>query len=155
MYNEEQIKKAQAKIISGIANGKSLLRICKKNKSYKDFPKRDKIYEWLNPNHKNFDAVFSDNYARARQYGADYHFEQVDEIIRMVKNKKIDPQQGRVMIDGKKWIAGRMKPNKYGTTKVDLTTGGKELSQQVVQFHLPYNNRDAYKPLSDETDTDK
>jgi hypothetical protein len=59
MYNDEQIKKAQAIIISGIANGKSLTTILNENK---EIPRRDKILEMLNPNHINFDIVFSKKY---------------------------------------------------------------------------------------------
>lgn len=137
-YTEEEIQDFKDKIIDELWKGHSLRKVLRKNK---ELPSRRYIYEWLNPNNDKFDAAFSNQYAHVREDVADDYFEQILEIGRKVKNKEIEPANGRVAIDALKWAASRMKPKKYGD-KLDLTTGGKELTQQVTIYELPNNGRD-------------
>lgn len=144
MYSDNEIKTIKTKIINDLAKGKSLLQIIRKGRKPKakiKIPVRQTIYNWLNPNHEDFDAIFLDNYTQAREDSADLDAEKIEQIVEDVRNDKLRPDQARVMGDLLKWTAGRKKPKKYGD-KLDVTTGGKELTQQVAVFQMPDNNRD-------------
>lgn len=139
IYTEAEIKKFKATIIEKLSKGKSLLQILKA----KSMPSRRYVYEWLNPNHERFDSVFSNNYAQAREDSADLDVEKMEQIVEDVRNDKLRPDQARAMADILKWTAGRKKPKKYGH-KIDHTTGGKEIHNQVVVFEIPDNGRDEF-----------
>lgn len=146
-YTDEEIQQFKDKIIDELANGTSLRKILRDDDT---LPSRRFVYQWLDPNNEKwFDATFSNQYARAREESADIDIDKMEILADRLIDGDIDAQQARAAADILKWTAGRKKPKKYGTTKVDLTTGGKELTQQVVQFHLPDNNRDTYTPPTD------
>jgi len=138
MYTPEEIETIQSHIIEHLASGRSLKKILDDDD---DMPVRSTIYLWLNPNKDEFDANFSNNYAQAREDSADVDADKIERVVDLIEDKTVDPAQGRAMMDGLKWIAARKKPKKYGD-RLDLTTGGKELTQQVTIYELPNNNRD-------------
>ncbi len=146
-YSHDEIEVFKEKIINELAKGKSLLKILRNNKK---LPSRRYIYEWLNPNNERYDAEFSNNYIQAREDSADVDAEEIEQIVKDVRNDKLRPDQARVMGDLLKWTAGRKKPKKYGD-KLDLTTAGKELTQQVTVFQLPSNGRDDKKQGGDDS----
>lgn len=84
-----------------VAEGKSLRKIAAR----KDMPSKYTILKWLNDFPK-----FASRYARAREECAD-HF--ADEIVE-IADKATDPQKARVQIDARKWVAAKLKPQKYG-----------------------------------------
>ena len=90
------------KICQYIAEGMSLNAVCK----LAGMPHRQTVYEWLMQNRDGF----GDKYARAREAQAD-HF--VDEIIEIIDTEP-DPARARVRMDGRKWVAGKQAPRKYG-----------------------------------------
>ena len=137
-YSPDEIEVFKEKIINELAKGKSLLKILRNNKK---LPSRRYIYEWLNPNNERYDAEFRNNYIQAREDSADVDADKIEKIVEDVRNEKLRPDQARVMGDLLKWTAGKKKPKKYGD-KLDLTTAGKELTQQVTVFQLPTNGRD-------------
>lgn len=144
MYTPEQIQKAKTKIVKGLANGKSLSAIIRKGRKPNAktiIPGRTTIYTWLNPNHDDFDANFLNNYTQAREDSADVDADKLEQIAKDVQDGKLEPAQARAAADIIKWLAGRKKPKKYGD-KLDVTTAGKELAQQVTIFKLPSNGRD-------------
>lgn len=63
--------------------------------------------------HHNVDA---DQYARAREDCADVHFDEILDLIDKVGfgKGKINPQAAKVILEGKKWVLGKMKPKAYG-----------------------------------------
>jgi hypothetical protein len=69
---------------------------------------------------------------RARQLQAD-HF--VDEIIEII-DTETDPNRARVRMDGRKWVAAKQAPKKYGD-KIDHTHGGDP--DNPVITHINYN----------------
>ena len=92
------------------------------------------VYAWLRR-----DDSFAELYARAKEDRADAH---ADEIIDIADNStddvyvaydkngrpyaKIDGKcvnRSRLMIDSRKWVAAKLRPNYYGD-KLDLTSGG-------------------------------
>lgn len=161
MYSPEQIQAAKTKIINDISNGHSLKSILdygrKKPDDHNDdekgvfvpMPSRPIVYEWLNPNHPKYDVDFLNNYVQAREDSADIDVDKMEQIVADVLDGTIDPAQARAAADILKWTAGRKKPKKYGD-KLDLTTGGKQITQQVSVFRMPDNGRS--RPKTEESD---
>jgi len=89
-------------ICTQIAAGQSLNSICKQP----DMPSIVTVYKWLDDN-----SDFLKKYARAKDDAADTI---VSEIIDIADNSDLDPQDRRVKIDARKWVAGKLKPKKYG-----------------------------------------
>ena len=102
-------------------------------------PSRPIVYEWLNSINNNFDKEFLNNYARATQDRADVL---VEEIIAIADNQENDVyindagvevtnwnviNRARLRVDSRKWIAGKMKPKKYGD-KLDV-----DIKQKVIK----------------------
>jgi hypothetical protein len=57
---------------------------------------------------------FARQMAEARELRADGYRDRIEELIEQVASGKIDPQSGRVSIEGLRWLAGIEKPQKYG-----------------------------------------
>jgi hypothetical protein len=121
-------------ICDRIANGKSLVTICKQ----KGMPKYSTITGWLADK-----PEFSEKYARAREAQADYLAEQILELAdksrkgkktesKLVEIKDADGklttapeiktitgdmvERSRLQIDARKWYASKLAPKKYGDT---------------------------------------
>ena len=88
-----------------IGEGKSLTSICKA----RGMPSYRTVMRW-----RSDDDVFRQMYAGARQDGADTYADQICGLIERVEKGKLDPNAGRVCIDGLKWIASKLKPRAYG-----------------------------------------
>lgn len=156
---EQDIIQAQKNlIIQQLSLGKSLLSIEKANADYHErkannelteyeakdivkLPVRATIYTWLNNAHKDFDKEFLNNYKEARENSADLNLEEIEEIAEKVLLGEYDPAAARVAIWAKQWVAGKKNPKKY-KEGVDVTSGGKKITQQVTVFKLPDNGRD-------------
>ena len=69
-------------------------------------PNRDTVYQWMADQ-----PGFSDRYARAREEQADTL---ADDIVRIADDPKLDPNDKRVRVDARKWVAAKLKPKKYG-----------------------------------------
>ncbi len=121
-YSDKEIQEAKETIIEEISNGRSLNSILKGDKN---LPSRNRVYEWLNPNEDKYDKKFCDNYTRAREDSADLDAERVDEIAEATLAGVYDPAVARVVIDAKKWTAGKKKPKKYGDSSL-LKLGDNE-----------------------------
>lgn len=108
-------------ICEQLADGKSLRTICSTAK----MPNRSTVFRWLAEN-----EVFRDQYARTREEQADVL---ADEIIAIAdtpvigeklkkdgRGKVIERRTGdmversKLMIDARKWYAGKLQPKKYG-----------------------------------------
>lgn len=100
MHMTEYSKDLGDKICLAIYHGSSLVRVCKELTVTYQY-----VFKWLAENQE-----FADNYARAREAQADYH---ADEIIE-IADTEADSNKARVRIDARKWVAGKMKPKKYG-----------------------------------------
>jgi len=106
-------------ICERVAGGEGLVKICKSE----DMPHRSTVMRWLI---KNKD--FSDIYAQARDYQADYYFEEILEIADggdgdMLLDAEGNPtgkvnheniNRSRLRVDARKWIVARLAPKKYG-----------------------------------------
>jgi hypothetical protein len=105
-------------ICEQIAQGKSLQSICKS----KSMPSTTSVMKWLAK-----DENLVAQYARARELQAEYF---ADAVVQIADDKKLAPEHKRVMIDARKWVAGKQAPKKYGE-KLDANinhSGGVRLT---------------------------
>jgi hypothetical protein len=98
-------------ICDRIAGGESLKAICNDPK----MPGKTAVFKWLGV-HKDF----AEKYARARETQADAIF---DEVLDIADDSDLDPQDRRVKIDARKWMAGKLRPKIYGD-KLDVAHSG-------------------------------
>ena len=111
-------------------NGESLRAICKPD----DMPTRSTVFRWLaKADQKDADPdmiAFRDQYARAREEQADAIFDECLQIADDATNDYMESagedgavgyklngehiQRSRLRIDTRKWMAGKLRPKKYG-----------------------------------------
>lgn len=89
------------KICEEIAMGKALRWLCRQD----GWPAERTVNQWLEKNEQ-----FAQQYARARVMQQDGF---VDEMVMIADDQSIPPDRARVMIDTRKWVAGKMAPKKY------------------------------------------
>lgn len=121
-------------ICSELSAGKSLRTVCDSD----DMPHRSTVFRWIREHEE-----FRDQYARAKEEASDAFVEEILDIADNGTNdwnERYDKegnfvgwqvngehiQRSRVRIDTRKWIAGKLKPKKYGD-KLDLTSDGEKL----------------------------
>lgn len=116
-------------ICDALASGKSLRSIC----SEPGMPNITTVSRWLGDDHNK---SFRNQYARAREAQADAIF---DEILEIADDTSFDTKvtsdgsevcdhewvaRSRLRIDARKWMAGKLRPKKYGDKlEVDGTIG--------------------------------
>lgn len=159
---DSDFKKICDEICSRIANGESLVKICRDA----HIPDKATIFNWLKKA-QEVEAdreltMFFDNYALAREAQADALVDEILDIadgpappIPGVIQKNAEPIQpfdalhAKLKIEARKWIAGRQKPKKYGDRlelvgdeknplshkNVELTSD--ELNKELVKRGLP------------------
>jgi len=112
------IEKAK-EICAWIASGQSLKAYCRQPNT----PSVPTVYAWRAAHDE-----FANLYARAREDQADALAE---EILDIADDSKLDPNDRRVKIDARKWIASKLKPKLYGDhVRADVT--GKLTLEQLV-----------------------
>lgn len=110
-------------ICERIANGESLRAICEAE----DMPDKATVLRWLA---KEEHEAFRVQYARARETQADSIFDEILDIADDARNDWMkrnhgdsDPgwvengealRRSALRIDARKWMAGKLKPKKYG-----------------------------------------
>jgi hypothetical protein len=109
-------------ICERIANGESLRGIC----DDADMPAKSTVFKWLIQN-----PTFADQYALARDAQADAFFDDILTIADDGRNdwmEKHDEEGGNIgwrengealrrsilRVDARKWMAGKLRPKKYG-----------------------------------------
>jgi len=104
-------------------------------------PKRTAIYRWLNKHQE-----FRNNYVRAKEDSADFHAEQ---ILEVVERDDLHPNDKRVRIDAMKWVASKLKPKSYGDRVAHEHTDGdgKPLESSVNLAVLKNDDLDALAEL--------
>ena len=122
-------QKIADEICERIADGESLRSIC----SADDMPNKSTVFKWLAAH-----EAFSDQYARARETQADSLFDEVLSIADdgrndwMERNGQDDAgwqlngehlQRSRLRVDARKWMAGKLRPKKYGEKLTQEHTG--------------------------------
>lgn len=130
-------------ILSEIEEGASLRSILKKE----GMPNRKTFLEWIDN-----DEVKRNQYAHAMDERTELKFESIqsdymEEPQRDPETGKIDTgwvQLQRLKIDAKKWELGKLKPKKYGTTSVDVTSDGEKIQStpSAINIRIIENNDD-------------
>jgi len=113
-------------ICERIADGESLRKICAED----DMPNKATVFRWLAAH-----EAFSDQYAHARDSQADTLFDDVLAIADQYDtlSEALNPdliQRAKLRIDARKWMAGKLRPKKYGE-KLELS-GDADSPLQVV-----------------------
>lgn len=99
-------------ICERLADGESLRSICRDD----EMPAKSTVFKWL-----GLIPAFADQYARARETQAD---SLADDIVDIADDKALEPNDKRVRIDARKWLAGKLRPRAYGD-KVAVVGGDK------------------------------
>lgn len=94
-------------ICERIADGESLRSIC----ASEGMPTKSNVFRWL------ADPAAADQYARAREAQADTL---VDDILSIADDARREPNDRRVAVDARKWVASKLRPKAYGD-KLDLS----------------------------------
>lgn len=135
-YSEETV----SIICERIAGGESLRTICDDDA----LPAMSTIFKWLSKY-----TEFSEQYARAREVQADALFEDILPIADDGRNdwmEKHDAEGGntgwrengealrrsQLRIDARKWMAGKLKPKKYGDKTMHTGADGESAVQVVI-----------------------
>jgi hypothetical protein len=107
-------------ILRRLSEGEGLNGICKTE----GFPAESSVRYWATN-----DPDFSARYTRARDLGIDA---QAEGTIAIADDLTIHPDHKRLMIDSRKWFAGKMRPKKYGD-QISLTgEGGAPLTVNLT-----------------------
>ena len=101
-----------------IAEGNSLRAIT----TQEDLPGLSTIMQWLSKE-SEFRQSFTEQYARAKQAQADMI---ADDILYIAEHEP-DVNRARLMVDARKWYAGKLKPKKYGDIKQLDVSGGVDI----------------------------
>jgi hypothetical protein len=136
MFSQE---KADA-ICERLADGESLRTIC----SEEGMPSKTTVFRWLADNEQ-----FRDQYARAREAQADAIFDDIlsiaddgrnDWMVRKFGDDERWVENGEALrrsalrIDARKWMAGKLRPKKYGD-KLDVEHSG------AVELNVTYGGQ--------------
>lgn len=92
-------------LCSLIAAGSNFNRITKLDQ----YPSHETLYRWL-----RIHSEFRDNYNMAIKERGHTRFDKLDDVIKDMREKAIDPAMARVELDAIKWQCGREDPKKYG-----------------------------------------
>lgn len=90
-----------------------------------DMPSRDTLARWR-LEHEDFAVML----ATARQARADSRADEIAELVEAVRTGRVDPQAGRVAIDGLRWLASKDDPRRFGD-KIELNNPDGSLKSTV------------------------
>lgn len=110
------------RICEQIADGRSLASILKDD----GMPPGSRVYRALAE-----DKGMQERYARAREAQADKLFE---EVLDLADERGEDVQRSRLMVDARKWMAGKLRPKVYGERVDHDVNGAVELTINVRRF---------------------
>lgn len=119
-------------ICERLANGESLKAMCEED----DLPSKSTVFKWLAEQ-----QGFSDKYARAREAQADALFDDILSIADDGRNDWMERKdaenenmgwrengealrRSQLRIDARKWMAGKLRPKKYGE-KIEVEHAGR------------------------------
>lgn len=100
-----------------VADGKSMRSIC----TEEPFPSRVTIFQWFREQ-----PEFAAAYDKARREGA---HAMIDDVMDISDLDGLDPQDKRIRVDTRKWIASKVLPKVYGDK---LAIGGDEDGAPLV-----------------------
>lgn len=155
MFSPEQVAAIKATICERISQGESLRQIL----DSEGMPASSTVFVWLGQ-----DSAFSEQYARAREAQADALFDEIlgiadDGQNDWMERKNADGQnigwqengealrRSQLRIDARKWMAGKLRPKKYGD-KTQMEHSGPEggpipiarIERYIVRPNAPDTN---------------
>lgn len=108
------------RICSQIAEGRSLRAVLREDEG---MPASSTVFKAL-----TLDKDFAEQYGRAREAQADALF---DEILEIADDKTTpDTNRSRLMVDARKWMAGKLRPKVYGE-KMDMNLSGSVKFEKI------------------------
>lgn len=119
----KDVEKEIPNILIEIENGESLISACKKH----DITKGSFLYR-VKQNKELYD-----HYVRACETRGILIGESIEQDMEDIRNKKLDPTAGRVIIDTKKWLASKMFPRMFGEKQAVEVTGKDGGSISITQ----------------------
>lgn len=111
-------------ICERIALGNSLRSICRGD----DMPSMATVFKWLTQQ-----PSFAEQYTHAREAQADAI---VDDILDIADDKSLDPNDRRIRIDSRKWLAGKMRPKKYSDKTLIGSDPDNPLPEHTVKIDV-------------------
>lgn len=146
-------------ICARLADGESLRKIC----ADEEMPAQGTVYAWLL---KDEFKAFQEQYARARELQADTLFDECQDIADDGSNDYMETdtgpkydgdavQRSRLRIDTRKWMAGKLRPKKYGeaaTLKLADADGEKLALDEVSKVTRLAAIAQKYQGLIGDTD---
>ena len=117
---------AAQKVLDRLESGESLVSICRDP----SMPSRKTAYRWIDAHEE-----FRHRYAQARELGADYEFDELEEIAATATPETV--QVVKLMIDTRKWKLARKFPKKYGdkvTNELVGPGGGPVETNSTIVF---------------------
>jgi len=111
------------KICQRISEGESLRSICKDKK----LPSARMVAYWLADERY---GDFLQQYMRAKEQQADNIFE---EILEIVDDSDKDVQDRRLRMDARKWMAGKLRPKKYGDKTILAGDEENPLAVSIIE----------------------
>ncbi len=116
-YRKEIVKE----ILEQVSKGGHIVQILESN--------RERYPAWVNfSKWKREDKELNTMYINAQQDKIEAYTLKILETMEDVKQEKINPQAGRLLIDTYKWFASKYYPKVYGDkVEVDHTTQGNEI----------------------------
>lgn len=111
-------------ICERIALGNSLRSICRED----DMPAMSTVFKWLSQQ-----PSFAEQYTHAREAQADAI---VDDILDIADDKSLDPNDRRIRIDSRKWLAGKMRPKKYSDKTLIGSDPDNPLPEHTVKIDV-------------------
>jgi len=112
-------KALATKLCAMLSAGDSLKRSCE----LKSFPSITTVFRWIASN-----DAFRDMYEKAVEQRVEVH---IEGLIDIADDPSLHPQDKRVRIDTRKWIASKLKHRKYGD-KVEVS--GNPDQPQIVKI---------------------
>lgn len=124
--------KIAVEICTRLSDGESLRSICLSD----DMPGKTTVFRWLGEN-----EAFRDQYTRAREAQADTLFDEMldiaDDTAKDIVEGAVDQehiQRTKLRIETRKWMAGKLRPKKYGD-KIEHEHSGN-LNHTVSKIEL-------------------
>lgn len=144
-------------ICDQLANGKSLRSICQQD----DMPGQTTVFRWLEA-HESFRV----QYAYARELQADALFDETLDIAdEKANDKTINAdgqevvnheaiQRARLRIDTRKWMAGKLRPKKYGERQAMELSGPEGGPIETMELSGSEKLKAALETLAKRSGTD-